>query len=126
MYLKKLKKVNISAGMTKRKKKRSLLTNLCYSCFIEAPFDPEYFFVEDQDSQENNPIVVNKHIKEAEETIEYKVNIPENPYTTMQKYTIWFEEVCDSSNISREGSRAMRHFINTMLADERLGKNKLL
>ena len=60
--------------------------------------------------------------EQDQDTIEYKFAIPEHPFTVMEKYSLMFEEVCDTNNISREGSRTMKHLINEMLADERLGK----
>ena len=56
-----------------------------------------------------------------QDEIHYKVNIPKFVFTNIERYSVMFEEVCDTYNISREGSRAMRHLINTMLADDTLG-----
>jgi hypothetical protein len=63
--------------------------------------------------------------EQTEDTIEYKVNIPQHPFNILEKYSIMFEEVCDTYNISREGSRAIRHLVNLMLSDENLGKDTI-
>lgn len=59
--------------------------------------------------------------EETDETIEYNVNIPKTPFTSLETYSLMFEEVCNAYNLPREGSRAMRHLINKMLADTDLG-----
>jgi hypothetical protein len=58
----------------------------------------------------------------TDETIEYDINIPKFAFSNIEKYSIMFEEVCDSYNFSREGSRAIRFLINNMLADPELGR----
>jgi hypothetical protein len=69
--------------------------------------------IEDDESQ--NEVIADQP------SIEYSVRIPSDPFSAIEKYSILFEEVCDTFNFSREGCRAIRHLINSILADESLG-----
>ncbi|CAM0142953.1 unnamed protein product [Umbelopsis sp. WA50703] len=87
----------------------------------EEPFDSECLLADSFSSSEvDNELL--EDLEQADDDIEYKLNIPKFAFTNIEKYSVMFEEVCDTYNISREGSRAMRHLINMMLADESLGK----
>jgi hypothetical protein len=56
-----------------------------------------------------------------DETIEYKIQIPEYPFTPIETYSLMLEDVCNTFNIPREGARTLRHLINKMLSDKKLG-----
>lgn len=91
--------------------------------FIPLQDDLDLETLLDESSSDINIELV-ESVEQTDETIEYKVNIPKHPFNTLQKYSILFEEVCDTYNISREGSRAIRFLINNMLADPELGKKR--
>ncbi|KAI9243536.1 hypothetical protein EDC94DRAFT_700008 [Helicostylum pulchrum] len=84
----------------------------------EESLDSEGIFVDSSTASEMNDDELHTDIDQEE--IRYKVKIPKFAFTNIERYSVMFEEVCDTYNISREGSRAMRHLINTMLADETL------
>ena len=89
--------------------------------YIEESYNPEQLFVEESDSEDKGDAISIVNVEQDENTIEYKVHIPKFPFTLLEKYSIMFQEVCNTYNISREGSRAVRHLINTMLEDKDLG-----
>ncbi|CEP14480.1 hypothetical protein [Parasitella parasitica] len=78
------------------------------------------------DSDATTAADVDNNVDETNENIEYSFNIPKFPFSNMEKYSIIFEEVCDTYNFSREGSRALRFLIYTMLADPELDKSSKL
>ncbi|KAI9243430.1 hypothetical protein EDC94DRAFT_669558 [Helicostylum pulchrum] len=80
----------------------------------EEPFNSEHILVDSTTAPEMNDNDIDQ------DEIHYKVNIPKFVFTNIERYSVMFEEVCDTYNISREGSRALRHLINMMLADETL------
>ncbi|CEP16627.1 hypothetical protein [Parasitella parasitica] len=66
-------------------------------------------------------------VDQTDDNIEYKVNIPEHAFTPIERYSLMFEEACNTFNITREGARAIRHLINEILADKNIDRScKLL
>jgi hypothetical protein len=69
----------------------------------------------------SNDTLLNENIEQINETIEYKVNIPEFSLKAIEKYNIMFEELCDTYNIRREASRGIRFLINQLLSGKTRG-----
>jgi hypothetical protein len=99
-------------------KNETQISNLQRNSYNIKAFASEQLFIDST----SDDTVLNDNIEQTNETIEYKVNIPEFPFKAMEKYSIMFEELSDTYNISREASRGIRFLINQMLSDETLGK----
>lgn len=90
---------------------------------MTEPFDSECLLADSPSSSNFDNDELLEDVSQTSDDIEYKLNIPKVPFTNIERYSIMFQDVCDSYNISREGSRAMRHLINLIIADKNLGKN---
>ena len=52
------------------------------------------------------------------------VHVPPNPFSPLQVYSLRLFNICEETNICREGHRAIVKLINEILDDKTLGKKK--
>ena len=58
---------------------------------------------------------------QTEDFIDINIHIQDNVFTPIEKFSVMFQQLFHSQNLSRESRRAIIHIVNEMLASKNLG-----